>query len=248
MAHKCSEVIINWLDQQSIAVPNSATINSDIAQEATLRLRDDAIGFLYSAIISFISAIEGLDNSRFTWSIVKLYYSSFYAARSILASNNTCVFYRNRKSYSVTFGAINKPKKENISSTHKLIWSIYKREFPNDVLLNKIDDLDSYEWLINLREEVNYRNAKFADPIVPRCFSQVDIQTIPRCLDIYNRDINNYFSFDPDHAIISFPVACMRKAYAATRRTNVNFDDDDKKHIEDGYLNIRAPRGFLFDI
>ncbi|HLN23136.1 MAG TPA: hypothetical protein VK558_04045, partial [Patescibacteria group bacterium] len=168
-------------------------------------LKLDAKGLLYSSTLSFLSAIEGAQGASFSWAIVKLYYSCFYAARSILASNDACIFYSGTKPYSINLAPGASPKKEN-GVTHKVVWTLFSREFPNNILLNDVDGMAAHAWMTRLRETANYKNAKFPDPLVPEAFSFLDSSGVGATLTAYHTDTVDLFTFDRDHAAVAFPM------------------------------------------
>jgi hypothetical protein len=189
------------------------------------------IGKLYSSMLSFLSAIEGAKGTSFSWAAVKLYYACFYAARSILASNGVCIFYSGTKPYSIILRPGSQPKKEN-GVTHKVVWTLFSREFPGNILLNEVDGVAAHNWMTKIRETANYKNAKFPDPLVPSEFAMLDSLGVGNVLAAYKSDFSDLLTFDRDHAVIAFPMKCISQAGHALRRNGYGIDQDDVDYIQ----------------
>lgn len=143
MPHQAADSITRWLAGNPTSNPVGCVLDAVVSTQAQPGLALDAKGLFYSATLSFLSAIDGLQGAQFSWAMVKLYYACFYAARSILASNGTCVFYCGTKPFSVRLVTGFQIRKEK-GTTHKVVWNIFSREFPNNVLLNDIDGVPAY--------------------------------------------------------------------------------------------------------
>src|SRR5688572_17472928 len=57
----------------------------------------DAAGLWYSGAISLAQGINGINQRRYGWSTVKLYYASYYFLRALLLAAGWCQFYVNGK-------------------------------------------------------------------------------------------------------------------------------------------------------
>lgn len=223
--------MLRWLAAQGAATPTSFALDANATAAIRPELRLDAKGLLYSSTISMISAIESLQSSLFSWSIIKLYYSSFYSARSILAYNDIALFYMKSKPFSIHVAAGQSAKKED-GVTHKVVWQVFRRELGGSSILNQIETDISYEWLRKLREEVNYRNAKFPDPLIPDCFSNVDANGIGRSMSAYFNDATLLYVFDREHSVLAFPLHCLTIARRAMRREGEDFEPDEISYIQ----------------
>jgi uncharacterized protein (UPF0332 family) len=230
MPHQAADKIVAWLAAQGAGSPASYALDAQIVLQAKQELAADAKGLLYSSTISFLSALEGAKSAQFSWAIVKLYYAAFYAARSILGSNGTCIFYHGTKPHSVTLTPGAQPKKEN-GVTHKVVWSVFAREFPGNILLNDIATISAHVWMTHLRETANYKNARFPDPVVPQPFAMLDAHGVDTALQAYRSDSTHLLTFDPDHAAIAFPLECIIQALRAIERSGDAYDDDELEYI-----------------
>lgn len=245
MPHHCADLILSWLASQNATSPSSHTLDPTVSEAARPALDEDARGLFYSSALSVIGAMEGVRQARFSWSIVQLYYAAFYSARSVLASNGVSIFYESRAPYSVTVQAGSNIRKEKDRSTHKLVWKVFQREFGNNPLLNDINGVPAHEWLTKLREKANYNDAKFPDPLLPSCFAQIDTVGIGPSLKAYVEDKTFLYAFDPDHALLAFPIECMKLARSAYLRTGAELEDDELTHIRAGCTSIGAAKNIL---
>lgn len=238
MRHLAAAAINNWLaslpdnppkKEVGLPAPQSTIISS--------ALREDALGLLYSAQITFLDALQGISSGYFSWGIVKLYYSSFYAVRSLLAANSVSIFYINNKPYSLIVHPGHKIRKEN-GLTHKVVWNVLINNFSHSVLLGQIDAFPAQTWLMNLRETANYRTAKFPDPMVPDCLSTLDTLGLEKAIRTYSEDTSMLYTFDPDHAVVAFPLECIRKTRVTLDRLGYKLDDTDIEYLKECYKRI----------
>lgn len=243
MPHQAADALAAWL-QSLNGAPSEQELDGVVAARVRDGLAQDSRGLYYSALISFLSAIDAAGQASFSWSIVKLYYSCFYAARSTLASNNVAIFYSGTKPYSCTALAGQSPRKEK-GVTHKVVWSLFSREFSGNVLLNEIDGDIAYAWMTRLREAANYKNARFPDPLVPKAFSSLDVVGVSVALSAYLADDSYVYTFDPDHAAVAFPLACIRQARMALERRGIYLEQDEQDFIRQLSLRIGVSDGLL---
>lgn len=230
MAHQAADIIKAWLDPQQGGSPRTCVLDVTVIDKIRGCLLQDAKGLLYSSTLSFLSAVEGAKGEAFSWAIVKLYYACFYAARSILASNDVCIFYERTKPHSIILKTGAQPKKEK-GVTHKVVWTIFEREFSGNILLNSIGDIVAHAWMTGLREEVNYKNAKFQDPVVLKELEFLYKYEIQDIITRYGSDKDNVFTFDRDHAAVAFPMKCISEAKNALSRHQLRYDQDERDYI-----------------
>lgn len=196
------------LSQPNLIVNHS--ISSSQASALLNRLHSDAVDYLYSSIISIGDAVSGIANGLYTWSTVKLYYATFYAFRSLLALEKVCIFYIGRKAYAldaIPGGIANKRD----GQTHKVVLNEFRSRAIAPFLLSQTIDLsDPLTWLTERREEANYKNPKFCEPTVPQHFEKVVDTGIRISLKEYLSDTSGLYLFDPDHAMLAYPVSGLR--------------------------------------
>jgi hypothetical protein len=64
---------------------------------------------------------------------------------------------------------------------------------------------------MNKREAVNYRKARFSEPDGGEEFDFVNKYGLRKALQAYLNESSSLYVFDPDHAIISYPLRALQK-------------------------------------
>jgi hypothetical protein len=206
------------------AVQNTA-ITEIHARKIKSKLSSDALSYFYSSSISFAEAIRGLEQQSYSWSTVKLYYSVFYAFRSILASKNRCIFYVGKTPYSLHSRTGSYPKKGK-GNTHGAILDLFSKELSNHILLSQEIELEKPAiWLSQKRNQANYTDARFGEPAVPSHLSNITTNGTRKNLAHYESDTSHLFTFDEDHSMVSFPFQALREARKLIKNEN-EFDLD----------------------
>jgi hypothetical protein len=181
------------------------------AASLTSRLRVDASDFYYSAWISFLDAISGIQKGFYTWATVKLYYSVYYSFSASLSIDDFCAFHFRHSSYSVRAQPGASPQSTTDGGSHKTILKAFERLNPGHALLSQTIDLNvATDWLIGLREDANYRRARFSEPTCENPFLQIDKLGLRKALVAYSSDKSASFAFDPDHAVMAYPLLALQ--------------------------------------
>jgi hypothetical protein len=182
-------------------------------EAATLEsaLLADAVDLYYSAWVSFMDALRGIQARCGTWATVKLYYSTFYTLRAALALGKVCAFHVGSSSFSVKAIAGETPRSCADKGTHKTVMNTFNREYPAHSLVSQQIDLQNpLDWLVDRREAVNYRHARFSEPDFPQEFDFVIEGGLRRTLATYLADSTLLYVFDPDHAIVAYPLRALQ--------------------------------------
>ncbi len=173
-------------------------------------LHDDARDAIYSGVLSIAEAIQGLDRQLFSWTTVKLYYSVFYLARAALALNGIGIIYPDKTPYAWIAAAGNTPTKR-AGTTHKAVLDAFRLYRKGSVLVSQqIGTEDPFAWLMSKRESVNYKVPKFCEPSAPSHFKFIEQHGVRRLVGDYVADDSHLFTFDPDHAMLAFPIAGLK--------------------------------------
>ncbi|WP_158020945.1 hypothetical protein [Methylorubrum extorquens] len=238
-----------WATVSSKQISTAAPLSYvDEAQLAGM-LVNDGRSCLYSALVSVADALRGLDQGFYSWSGVKLYYAAFYASRASLAFSKTAIFYIGTSAYwiDVRPGALpSKPPSGVGSSSHKLVLKLFENKETGAAILSQpIDGDEPLVWLQKVREELNYRNAKFVEPFCPSYFRHIPTQTTRRLVAAYFDDKIFEFSFDPEHALVAYPIELL-KFVAANRAPKNCFGDADKASLGE-MISDRLGRLAYFD-
>ena len=249
MPHLGAAAINRWLSGSSGNQNTSNILNSYQTSIIRPALEADSIGMLYSASITFLDAIRGMQGGYFSWSIVKLYYSSFYSVRALLGGHLIAIFYLPGKGtpYSLHVVDGNSPRREK-GTTHKVVWKILERDLPNNPVMGTIDNNVAHEWLMALREDANYRTPKFPDPSVPNYFSEIDKNGLVNTLNIYANDKSNLYAFDKDHASVAYPLECLRHSRKALANLSLKLEDDDEEYLSSCLESLKISNEFFIKL
>jgi uncharacterized protein (UPF0332 family) len=169
-------------------------------------LLQDAKDYYFSACITLAHALMALESSMYTWATVQLYYCVFYALRARLAIDGRCIFNAGRVHFCVfaKAGELAAKTKEN---THKSVLRSFESLYPSDILLSQQIELQSpLDWLMSKREAANYGSARFVEPSAPDHFNEVETNGLRLSLNSYLADESYRYVFDPDHAMLAFPL------------------------------------------
>jgi hypothetical protein len=234
MTHMAAVSIRARLAQDMQSDPKFYRLTDADILPITRDLHQDAIGLYYSALISFVDALTSIERGYFSWATVKLYYVCFYAARALLAINNCAIFYIGNagagKPFSLILKVNNSPRKER-GVTHKVVWSIMERVLPRHPLIGDIGSNRAFNWMKDLREEINYRNPRFSEPLIPAHFGKLDQFGITQAIDFYVDDTEMLYALAPDHAALAFPVECLKRVQNSMTNTELTLDTKDRTYL-----------------
>lgn len=178
------------------------------------QLLQDGEDLFYKGIYSLIEGISSVSMGRHSWAVVMFYYSIFYFLRSSLASKGYA-FIKNQSAYIWEIRANKTPLKKNSKkyrNDHVAIINLYYEIVGNNDLLstNTIEGRSVYLWLMDLRNQVNYRQREFREPdYIPEYnFAKNSIKSdnFSGLLNSYYNDNVPIFCFDSDHACIAAPL------------------------------------------
>ncbi|NOT05541.1 MAG: hypothetical protein HOP27_13170 [Anaerolineales bacterium] len=193
-------------------------------------LLTDASDYIYSASVSIADAINGVRRGLLSWATVKLYYSVYYACKGILAVNSVGIIYLNRKPYIVTAISGTKIAKKN-GQTHKVVLNeFHNRNIDRGLLSQEIELQSPLFWLMEKRETANYKNSRFWEPDPPDHFKKILDVGIRKAVNAYVTDFDLY-AFDPEHAILAYPIKSLVIAYDLLKSKGGQWSDDDKKYV-----------------
>lgn len=196
-------------------------------------LERDSIDYYYSAVCTYLESISGLYLGNFAWATVRLYYSCFYSARSILGANNIAIFYNNKKAYSIKITQNSSPTKES-GTTHEIAFKVINKELSIPELKQPIDGIPPFEWLKEKREEANYKIPKLYDPEMPSHFNYTSSESLTRSINAYIDDINSMrlaLTYDKDHAVVAYPLICLKKAKERLNTKGISLADPDISYL-----------------
>ncbi|WP_156124179.1 hypothetical protein [Achromobacter sp. RTa] len=209
------------------------------------RLQVDATNYLYSACVSIGDALQGIDKGLFTWSTVKLYYSTFYLLRCFLALSSRALVYDGTKPRAllVKVGETPIPFGGKSRGTHQTIINYFTKEFPHSPLLSQeIIDESPLTWLLHRREEANYSTSRFEDPRCPMYFSSIVKTGVRKSTTEYIADKTFLYAFDPAHAIVALPIEVLKTVLSHARiNLGPNADGDAQRFFRSLFSDRAGP-------
>jgi hypothetical protein len=206
----------------------------------------DAISYYSKGMISLLYAIDGIKSNKFSWSIVKLYYSLFYFIRSeILLSNY--ILTRCKSLYYVNLFTDRRFQRfsTNAKGDHKQAIKFHNYLYNQGVLSdplqgNKIEEISLYEWFMNQREHVNYKQKEYDDPNYSRIFENtvnyMSEGRIQELFTLYYEDAAYVYCYDVENCILAAPIMKARliKEKITNTRTHFAVDSIVREHLKIG--------------
>jgi uncharacterized protein (UPF0332 family) len=187
-------------------------------------LYKDSWSYLYSAAVSIADAVKGIENELFSWATVKLYYATFYSLRAHLAASSYAILYQKTLHKATPYGLSSFPNespKKLSGNTHKVVLMEFARIFDKALVVSQqINGEKPLNWMMDRREEANYKNGCFPEPNKPSHFNGVSGSPIRATLNAYINDDGLTYGFDPDHAILALPILTFRKALETLKAVN----------------------------
>lgn len=213
-------------------------------QEANIlngALQVDAVNFFYNGALSFAEGIDAAFQKRFSWAAVELYYSLYYLIRASMAAKGFALLRcKNMFRLKVTSGeAPYATNNKKYSTTHEGTINHYKDKFGQSdrLLSNNIDDKDVYQWMMNVREIINYRSAVFSEPDclnIWDIFSQsIDDGSFVSLLKELEND-PYIMCFQEEYAVIAIPLKRLEQTIEDLLNANLlsNLNSDRRSYIK----------------
>lgn len=216
------------------------------ARSLSDQLIHDAENYCYSALVCIADACHAMQDGFYSWATAKLYYSTFYSIRGMLAMRGFGIFYYDEKPMiieAVAGASFRKPSKsESKGGTHGLVQTVFSNKFYNHILLSQpINGIPGPRWMKERREEVNYGSARYFEPKVPRWMNSIDHLGIRKSLNAYLSDDNFLYSFDEDHAILAFPIFCARNILKDINDAGKGLSEEDTQFLAQKVVDDAGP-------
>jgi len=177
-------------------------------------LREDAKDIYFKGVLSLCDAVCSIKRNLYSWATVKLYYAVFYFLRTSLAAKGYAII-RNRSLYLLSLRSGERPKKKSSAryrNDHFGTINIYRDIFERSDILesNTIDGLNAYEWLMERRNQVHYRERVFHDPgpayFLNAVAKYVESKKLESLITLYIDDPDYLYCFQPEHACLALPI------------------------------------------
>jgi hypothetical protein len=202
-----------------------APLNHVEAAQLKLQLTNEAAALAQVSIASLFEAVYGVNKRRYSWSIIKCYYSLYFSIKARLALRGTSIFYLGRSPYSVT-AAAGEHAHLRSGNSHQVVFSIFRHIFASDLVLSQdIGGYNPLDWFESVRNTINYKTAPFSDPLLIDYFSGCETK-IRNSLIKYFIDEDFIIHFQENHAAIALNVLNLRQLnkdlYAFGKEVSVN--------------------------
>ena len=190
------------------------TLTRTSAKDLVASLEEDSKDLYFKGILTLSEALYGISKHLFSWATVRLYYSIFYFLRCSLATKHYAII-RNKSLYLLRAKEDEKPQKKSSKkyrNDHIGVINIYRDLYEKiDTLQsNTIDGQNPYLWLMERRNQVNYREREFHDPGCSEFMKLIERGVADNRLDsmitTYMKDEDYIFCFQVDHACLALPL------------------------------------------
>ena len=188
-----------------LTVPQAFLLSSDLIE--------DSKNFYFKGVLGLFEAIKSIEAGLFSWGTIKLYYSIYYFLRSTLALNGVAIV-RQKSLYYLKVasgeGPVKKSAKRYNSDHSGTINHFIDLFSASDELLSQvIDDTNAYDWLMQRREQVNYRERTFNEPNYSMFWEYIAVQiqngNLERLVNDYVQD-NYVLCFQEENAPLAIPL------------------------------------------
>jgi hypothetical protein len=202
-------------------------ITSQAEQEITKRLADAVVDATYAAAISYAEALAGIRSGASSWSVVRLYYSSFYSIKALLLLNGIIAFNSGREMLLELRG-----RRFLIGgkSSHHLNWTSLRSAGVGAEWFCSQDSEEAYGALRRYRENVNYTHA-FTDPMLHEClvFSEWELG---RRFRTYRDDGLFFYTYLQEHMAIAYPTKLIFYLGTETRGRNLHLQEERSTYLQ----------------
>jgi hypothetical protein len=232
------ETILNCetLEQWKSANFKSLRLDKSQAYLLSAELREDAKDLYFKALLSMFEALKSIDAKLFSWATVKLYYSIYYFLKCTMAVNGVALIRQKSLFYLKAIDGESPITKGNkkYNSDHSGTINFFIDLFGSDILLSQsIDTTNVYEWFMNKREQINYRERQFNEPNNSDFWrfiaDQIDKRNFETLLKGYIQD-KFILCFQEEHAILAIPIkrAILTKEKLDAENIDIGFSNEQK--------------------
>lgn len=217
------------------------------------KIKVDAIGFYYNALLSFTKGCLSLKENEVSWGCVELYYSLYYCLRCLLYFNKYALIRDSKKLYCLPISTGCSPifhGNKKYTTDHYATVNYYV-DFLRDsdfMLSNNVHGSSYYEWMRELREVSNYREKHFKEPT---CLSEITdtiaiIQSQPftKILSDIESDWELY-CFSNDYVLISGIYKKINEAAQFYKACGQPLEDDQRDYLKKEFRKIGISGEFI---
>lgn len=173
-------------------------------------LVNDIKKYYYSSIVSIANAFHDINSGFFSWAIVELFYSVFYLNRVLAGLNKNAFFYYGKTPFRITVISSKAPEQKSGNTHDVIINDAIVSNYFRPLRGQLIDSLEPLRWFEEERNKVNYKNAKFIDPIIPDIFVNAMHNGLRKSITSYINENTYLYTFDKDHAVLALPIDLLK--------------------------------------
>lgn len=198
---------------------SGAAINGQVVDPSDLILyrnakANDIIHFYYKSLLCFSEGLAACLRKNYTWATIKLYYSVYFGLRCSLLCRDIVLVRAARHLYKFRLIAGAQYEKPDDMTDHGGAIKTYIALFRSTDFFcsNPLEGINSYIWLKECRDIVNYRDEIFHDPDTTALWSSINAEITARGSKNVLTDFVNYrgtYCFSPDFAILATPFNRM---------------------------------------
>lgn len=246
---RCETILsCTTLEQWKLADFRNLQLDKSQASLLSSELRDDAKDLYFKGLLSFFEALKSVESKLFSWATVKFYYSLYYFLRCTMAVNGVALVRQKSLFYLKALEGESPVSKSNkkYNSDHSGTINFYIDLFSSDLLLSQsIDTTNAYDWLMNKREQVNYRERHFNEPSYSEFWdviaNQIANGNFEKILKDYIHD-KYILCFQEEHAVLGIPIkrALLTKEKLDAESIDISLSNERKKILLD-LLPIKIP-------
>ncbi|GAA4382269.1 hypothetical protein [Hymenobacter koreensis] len=178
------------------------------------KLHDDALAFYYKGSLSLKEGLVGVRNRLYSWATVKLYYSIFYLLRCSLALKGVFFLRHMRELMYCNLNTSNSLTQlpAMYKTDHRVTMYVVSNILTayDFIQSNTINGMNAYEWMMQKREEINYKFKTFSEPDAPYFWEDIDDyiknNSFSELLDLLLSDNEGVFLFQEEYSCLAVPL------------------------------------------
>lgn len=216
---KCQEIFRNRFTGPSgeafVDFRSGAAIKGQVIDPSDLVLYrsekgSDIINFYYKALLCFSEGLAACLRKNYTWATIKLYYSVYFGLRCSLLCRDIVLVRAANHLYKIRLSTGEQYEKPTEMTDHGGAIKTYISLFGTTDFFcsNLLETKNSYLWLKECRDVVNYRDEVFHDPNTTVLWSSINAEITARGSKNVLADFVNSkgsYCFSPDFAILAIP-------------------------------------------
>jgi hypothetical protein len=127
-------------------------------------------------------------------------------------------------------------------TTHKVVLARFSNINPNHFILSQeIDLINPFDWLMARREEANYKNSRFWEPLSPVHFSKIENVGLRPLIKEYCGPDHTLYLFDKDHAMLAYPLHVIREVITLLKTKGTYLCEEDIKYLKSYLCDKMGP-------